>query len=164
MAGKGAAPSGNTTNRRKAPLKETLKAEKAATGGTLPAGALGINKDGAVIQWHPRTVKWWNNWRKSPQSTRMLTEPDWDFLLDTALLHHKMWAEGRIDLAGELRQRVGQYGPTPESRARLHFEIEVPVASIGNPDLSNVTNIADRTADREALIEARERERAEKQG
>jgi hypothetical protein len=38
--------------------------------------------------WHPRTVAWWATWRRSPLA-QTFTEADWDFLLDTALLHRK---------------------------------------------------------------------------
>lgn len=56
----------------------------------------------------------------------MLSEPDWDYLLDTVLLHHAMWTNGCWDFAEEVRQRVAAFGATPADRARLRFEIEAP--------------------------------------
>lgn len=55
----------------------------------------------------------------------MLTQPDWDFLLDTALMHHWMWTRGNFELAAEVRQRVQQFGATPEARQRLRVDVTV---------------------------------------
>ncbi len=72
--------------------------------------------------WHPQTVKWWEMWGRSPQAEHFM-ESAWDFLLDTALLHHQLWTDGDTKLAAEIRLRVAKYGATPEDRARLrmHF-------------------------------------------
>lgn len=79
-------------------------------------------------EWHPQTVRWWENWRRSPQATRMLTEPDWDYLLDTALMHHVAWSSGgrNSERFAEIRQRVAAFGATPVDRLRLKIEIELP--------------------------------------
>jgi hypothetical protein len=74
----------------------------------------------------------------------MLTEPDWQFLLDTALMHHHMWQNGRWDFASEVRLRVAKFGATPEDRLRLHLEIDEQIennGSIGKGDGANVTSI-----------------------
>jgi hypothetical protein len=78
--------------------------------------------------WHPQTVRWWNNWRESPQASRMLTLVDWDYMLDTALLHHQMWQSGgkNSERAAEIRMRVAAFGATLADRLRLKQEIEVP--------------------------------------
>lgn len=70
--------------------------------------------------WHPRTVAWWHTWRTSAQATR-LQLTDWDFLLDTAVLHSAFW-DGRAELAPELRLRVSKFGATMEDRARLRLD------------------------------------------
>jgi hypothetical protein len=75
--------------------------------------------------WHPRTLSWWETWRRSPQS-QMFIDTDWDFLLDTALMHHTMWAKGRWEFAAELRLRAGKMGATPEDRLRLRLTVDVP--------------------------------------
>jgi hypothetical protein len=73
-------------------------------------------------EWHPRTVQWWEMWRNSPQADWFMAS-DWDFLMDTAVMHHALWAKGQWTLAAEVRLRVAKYGATPEDRARLrmHF-------------------------------------------
>lgn len=76
----------------------------------------------AEMDWHPRTREWWAMWGRSPQAEHFM-ESDWDFLMDTALMHHAMWEKGQWTLAAEVRLRVAKYGATPEDRARLrmHF-------------------------------------------
>jgi hypothetical protein len=85
-------------------------------GPALPADAL----DGE--RWHPRTLAWWDTWRRCAQAVTF-TATDWDFLLDTALMHHTMWAKGRWEFAAELRLRAAKFGATPEDRARLRLQI-----------------------------------------
>lgn len=80
------------------------------------------------VKWHPRTRAWWNMWKKSPQASTF-TATDWSFLLDTALMHHKMWQDGEIKWAAEIRLRVAKYGATPEDRARLRMEFAEPPKS-----------------------------------
>lgn len=75
--------------------------------------------------WHPQTMKWWDTWRRSPQAKSML-DTDWDFLLDTALMHHTMWSKKRWEFASELRLRVAKFGATPEDRARLRMRVAEP--------------------------------------
>lgn len=123
-----------------------VKSDGKLGGYDLPEGVLGTDKDGTLIEWHPMTVKWWDNWRSSPQGTRMMTLVDWDFLVDTALMHHTMWSNGRWEFASEIRLRVAKFGATPEDRIRLKFEIETPeVFPVGNAgNATNVSQIADR--------------------
>jgi hypothetical protein len=78
--------------------------------------------------WHPRTVAWWATWRRSPLA-QTFTEADWDFLLDTALLHSEMW-NGETKLAAEIRLRVSAFGSTPEARLRLKLKIDNDVVEI----------------------------------
>ena len=59
-------------------------------------------------------------WGESPLSADY-TQTDWDFLLDTALIHARFWM-GNLSLAGELRLRVAKFGATPEDRARLRIQ------------------------------------------
>jgi hypothetical protein len=40
-------------------------------------------------------VAWWDTWRRSAQAQEF-TDTDWDFLLDTALMHHTMWGKARL--------------------------------------------------------------------
>jgi hypothetical protein len=60
-----------------------------------------------------------------------MTDTDWDFLLDTALLHARYW-EGDEKVAAELRLRVAKFGATPEDRARLRMSVGEPDAKGGS--------------------------------
>jgi len=86
-------------------------------GPDLPDGVLPDGED-----WHQRTLVWWTTWRRSPQA-QTFTATDWDFLIDTALMHHTMWSKGRWEFASELRLRAAKFGATPEDRARLRMQI-----------------------------------------
>ena len=74
---------------------------------------------GEITDWHPQTLEWWGVWTRSAQSDSF-TETDWQFLLDTAVIHTKFW-NGNINAAPELRLRVAKFGVTPEDRARLRM-------------------------------------------
>jgi hypothetical protein len=89
-------------------------------GRPLPEGVL---PDGEL--WHPQTLAWWESIRRFPL-LRDEPEVGWQFLLDTALMHHTMWTKGRWEFASELRLRVAKYGATPEDRMRLKIKIETP--------------------------------------
>jgi hypothetical protein len=95
------------------------------------------------VDWHPRTVAWWETWRRSPQA-QVMTPTDWDFLLDTALMHTAMWAKKQWALAAEVRLRVAKFGATPEDRLRLRLQIDLPEASAGKPEPGTVTSIQSR--------------------
>ncbi|MEC4856712.1 hypothetical protein R2325_13980 [Mycobacteroides chelonae] len=73
------------------------------------------------VEWPARTVEWWQIWAESPLSAEF-TSTDWDFLLDTALLHARVWGQGDMKLMAELRLRVSKLGCTPEDRARLRIQ------------------------------------------
>lgn len=72
-----------------------------------------------LIDWHPQTVEWWATWQEAAQSDSF-TVTDWSFLVDTALIHHRLWS-GDMKAAAELRLRVTKFGVTPEDRARLRM-------------------------------------------
>ena len=42
------------------------------------------------LDWPDRTREWWQMWAESPLSEHFMAS-DWDFLLDTALLHRSVW-------------------------------------------------------------------------
>ena len=153
MAGVGPAPKERRSRARDTPVREVIKSDGRVGGFDLPddvlpqikmGGKLMFDEDGLPIreEWHPQTVRWWNGWRESPQSTKMMTQPDWDYLLDTALLHHQMWVSGgrNSERAAEIRLRVATFGATPADRLRLKLEVEVPDEfEVG--DSGNVTSI-----------------------
>jgi hypothetical protein len=126
MAGPGRIPKEVRSEARKTQVRTKLVAGDEKVGFPLPKGVLGKTPDGKHVKWHPVTVKWWEHWRRSPQASRMLSEVDWDFLLDTALMHHAMWLNKRWEFAGEIRLRAAKFGATPEDRLRLKVEIDTP--------------------------------------
>lgn len=121
--------------------RQSVKSDGTLGGFDLPEGVLGPDET-----WHPMTVRWWEAWRRSPQAVSMMTDPDWYFLLDTALVHHNMWSNQRWEFANEVRMRVGQFGATPAARKALQLEIEVPeqypVGKTAKPE--NVSDLDER--------------------
>lgn len=146
MAGRGPAPKDPEKRRRRNAdqvASTKLVADNRTRGPALPKNAL---PDGEA--WHDRTVAWWTSWRKSALA-RTFSPTDWDFLLDTALMHHTMWSKGRWEFASEVRLRSGKFGATPEDRLRLRMEIEQPPPAPSRtttPPVASVTDIVSRRA------------------
>jgi hypothetical protein len=141
MAGRGPSPKAQRSRGRDTDLRELVKSDGKLGGFELPEDALEAGEE-----WHPMTVRWWEAWRASPQGVRMVTEVDWYFLLDTALMHHTMWSKNRWEFAAEVRLRAAKFGATPEDRLRLKLEVEVPEDSypVGTPKGgANVTRMDD---------------------
>lgn len=116
MAGRGPAPKAersrpNDTARRQAEMTHVAE-DGELRGPDLPEG----------LAWHERTRAWWDTWRRSPQA-QTFTATDWDFLLDTAMLHSELWS-GNAGVAAELRLRASKFGATPEDRLRLKLQID----------------------------------------
>ncbi|MFD8315883.1 phage terminase small subunit [Kitasatospora purpeofusca] len=147
MAGRGPAPKEPARRRRRnadaAPLV-TLEPDDELRGPELPEGVLGED-DGEPVDWHPMTKLWWESWRTSAQAA-LFTATDWLFLIDTALMHHTMWAKGRWEFASEVRLRAAKFGATPEDRMRLKIQVETPGSSrpAVSTALAGVTDIASR--------------------
>lgn len=124
MAGRGMAPKATRSRARDSKARDAelnrVEDDGELRGPLLPEGVLPDDED-----WHPRTRQWWETWRRSAQA-QVFIETDWDFLLDTALLHHVMWTKGRWEFASEVRLRAAKYGATPEDRMRLKLKIETP--------------------------------------
>lgn len=131
MPGRGPAPKAersrpNDTARRQAEMT-LVAADGDLRGPDLPDGA-----------WHPRTLDWWDTWRRSAQA-QMLTPTDWDVLMETAILHTELW-NGDTKVAPELRLRVAKFGATVEDRLRLKLQVDsevkqaVPVAPAAKAD------------------------------
>lgn len=94
------------------------------------------------IKWCNRTLKWWNTWRDSAQAM-LMTDTDWEFMLDTAFLHNQLWgwhmivdkerSGGFIDvpcdpkdaksIAGEIRIRLEKMGATIKDRGSLGMRV-----------------------------------------
>ncbi|WP_079086144.1 hypothetical protein [Streptomyces silvensis] len=150
MAGRGPAPKDPAKRRRRnASDPETVVTpDDELRGPELPSGVLGVDEDtGEVVEWHSMTQLWWDSWRTSAQA-QTFTATDWLFLIDTALMHHTMWARGRWEFASEVRLRAAKFGATPEDRARLKLKVDDPTNGpqrpVQRPD--GVTDINSRRA------------------
>lgn len=149
MAGHGPAPKDPAKRRRRNvdPVPATTVVEDGALRGPELPVVPGSSPEDAG--WHPMTVAWWQTWRESPQA-QAFTGTDWDFLLDTAVLHSGFWS-GRTELAAELRLRVAKFGSTPEDRMRLRMQVAPPTpgevadrAAAAAASSAKVTEIASR--------------------
>lgn len=121
VAGMGPAP--KDPNRRarknKDPVPQTVLRFEHAEPPDLPDFRIHDGEDIVEYQWPERTREWWDMWKASPQAEHF-SSTDWEFLLDTALIHAKFW-DGDLAQAGELRLRVAKFGATMEDRARLRM-------------------------------------------
>lgn len=144
MAGKGFAPSPRRSRGRDDDARQAEMTEIPDTGELhgpeLPEGVL---PDGQ--QWHQQTRALWDALRRSPL---LADEPavGWQFLVDTALMHHTMWAKSRWEFAAEVRLRVAKFGATPEDRMRLKVKVTKPTDLSTSSDPGRVTDISSRRA------------------
>lgn len=122
MAGQGPAPKDPSRRARqnKDPHAQTILRFEQAEPPDLPTFQIGKDGDLVEYQWPQRTLDWWEMWKASPQAEHF-SSTDWDFLLDTAVVHARLWS-GEMSAAGELRLRVAKFGATPEDRARLRMQ------------------------------------------
>jgi hypothetical protein len=125
MAGVGPAPKDASRRARRNAQPVALKVVEAVpiSQPELPEFDIQVTVDGEVewqrFEWPARTREWWKMWAESPLSADF-TQTDWDFLMDTALIHARYW-NGDLKQAAELRLRVAKFGATPEDRARLRI-------------------------------------------
>jgi hypothetical protein len=73
-----------------------------------------------AFEWPARTREWWQMWADSALAAEF-TSTDWSELLDTALIHARIW-QGELKWLPELRLRTAKFGATPEDRARLRIQ------------------------------------------
>jgi hypothetical protein len=137
MAGRGPAPKDPAQRRRR-------NADPVPTQVVVDDGEVRGPELPGEFDWPSATMRWWETWRSSPQA-QTFTSTDWDFLIDTALLHAEYWA-GNTAVGAELRLRVAKFGATPEDRARLRLQVgereeEKTPASKAPP---NVARLEDR--------------------
>ncbi|MFD9282783.1 hypothetical protein ACFWD7_36915 [Streptomyces mirabilis] len=121
MGGTGPAPKdpSRRARRNKDAIPQTVLRFEHAEAPELPD--FRIERDGDLVEfvWPERTREWWQMWIDSPQAEH-LGSADWQYLLDTALIHARLW-RGDLTAAGELRLRVAAFGATPADRARLRM-------------------------------------------
>jgi hypothetical protein len=121
MAGRGPAPKPVLQRESRTKAREEA-ATKIADDGVLRGPALPSGN------WPDRTKSWWQTWRTSPMA-QTFGQTDWDFLLDTALLHAEMWS-GNLSVAPELRIRMAKFGATPEDRLRLKISVDQEATAV----------------------------------
>lgn len=116
MAGRGFPPKDPSTRARRNKDPQPLRVlhEEPAIQPDLPPAT----PDGDP--WPALTREWWAMWKASALSEEF-TASDWSYLLDTAILHARLWS-GSTSVAAELRLRVAQFGATPADRARLRIQ------------------------------------------
>lgn len=122
VAGRGPQPKNPSRRARanKDPIDQTVLRFEQAESPDLPPLTSRVEGELVEVPWPQRTLDWWEMWRRSPQAEHF-SSTDWDFLLDTALIHARLWS-GEMSAAAELRLRVAKFGATPEDRARLRMQ------------------------------------------
>lgn len=126
MAGNGPAPKDPARRARSNsdPVPVRVLPRLLASQPELPSFDLTVDVEGVPIsqtfEWPERTREWWQMWADSPLS-RDFTSTDWSELMDTALIHAKVWS-GELKWLPELRLRTAKYGATPEDRLRLRIQ------------------------------------------
>jgi hypothetical protein len=138
MGGVGRAPKDAATRRRR--NKPAVPSVAVARDGHLRGPDLPDLVDDA---WHSRTVAWYRTWRESAQA-QTFTDTDWDFLIDTALMHHTMWSKGKWEFASEVRLRGAKLGATKDDRKRLGIDVVLPSVKPSSTAGGKVTDIATR--------------------
>lgn len=117
---------------------------------------------GPPFVWCEKTTEWWERQRRSPQSMLMM-DSDWDYMLDTALLHNALWTpEFSVDkdkgtfvytaksattltnLSKEIRARMAEYGDTWANRRKLRMDLSTPSEN----DIPDIVKDAERTVAR----------------
>lgn len=151
MAGHGPPrkPAGERARRNADPAAEvTVTPDDELRGPDLPDDLWDHALD-QRLRWPSMTQRWWLNWRRSPQA-QAFTSTDWDFLVETALLHSR-FVNGDAGVASELRLRVAKFGATPEDRLRLRMAITPPPpATTASPKSDEV---AEKREDRRKRLE-----------
>lgn len=122
VAGRGPQPKNPSRRARtnRDPVDQTVLRSEHAEPPDLPPFKLRVDGELVEVPWPERTLDWWEMWKRSPQAEHF-SSTDWDFLLDTALIHARLWS-GEASAAPELRLRVAKFGATPEDRARLRMQ------------------------------------------
>ncbi|MGK9270484.1 hypothetical protein KXR83_05725 [Williamsia muralis] len=124
MAGKGPRPKGNAVRRNSSQVGMRVYTAEPVAQPDLPEFDVQVKVDDTLVsqrfEWPEATRRWWQTWGDEPMAEDF-TATDWDFLLDTALLHARVWGDGDLKLLPELRLRVAKMGATGEDRARLRI-------------------------------------------
>lgn len=80
--------------------------------------------------WHPKTLIWWNTWRRSPLA-QLMRDTDWLTMEKAAIIYNTIWSTAQwaktTDIANlnrELDRMTGNYGATYADRLKLRILIE----------------------------------------
>lgn len=121
MAGRGPAPKDPSKRARRNKDPQPFRVIVAEPEPQPDLPTIQVEEDGELVEfvWPAATQAWWSMWGKSPLSAEF-TGSDWSYLLDTALLHARLWM-GQVSVAAELRLRLERFGATPADRARLRI-------------------------------------------
>lgn len=85
-----------------------------------PALPNGFPYEGRRIKWPQITREWWDHWNDTTLNDGF-TVHDWDYLMDTAVVHAKHWLGLDSKAGTELIRRLAKFGVTPDDRARLRI-------------------------------------------
>ncbi|WP_238548784.1 hypothetical protein [Bifidobacterium magnum] len=84
-----------------------------------PATALNLIND----EWSLFVRQYYESFRRSPQARKLRSRWEWnEFILSMAIMDKSIKRRSYDGLGPELRQRLNQYGNTPESKVKLKIE------------------------------------------
>ena len=89
------------------------------------------------IEWGDRTAAWWESLDSIP-GTDAWTAADWQYALDTALIHRAVWQDGDLTQLKELRMREQAMGITPAAR-KTAPATEIAVEKVTETPLQRIT-------------------------
>jgi hypothetical protein len=85
------------------------------------------------IPFPDETVKWFESWRNSSRSDDW-DELQWQYLIDTALVHSAVWGSQDFSMLGELHKRLAYMGLTfaPQTEAPKEKHVTTTLEIIQN--------------------------------
>ena len=85
------------------------------------------------IPFPDETVKWFESWRNSSRSDDW-DEFQWQYLIDTALVHSAVWGSQDFSMLGELHKRLAYMGLTfaPQTEAPKEKHVTTTLEIIQN--------------------------------
>ncbi|MBF9710201.1 hypothetical protein IHQ75_04360 [Bifidobacterium dentium] len=105
------------------------------------------------VNWGEQTLSWWAS-LASVVGVDGWTAADWQFAMDTALVHDAVWNGGELKYMQELRQREQALGITPAARL-TKSSVEVAVEKVTETPLQRITErrIERRNASRKSTTD-----------
>ena len=115
-----------------------LRKPDGMTGPDLPENVLSKNRS-----WHPQVLKWYDEFRQSPQASLIRSDPMWMALQVAFIELDEMIHTGRYGPMGpEVRQMFAQFGWTPASLRAMRFDVPEAddLSASENGESANVTD------------------------